>query len=143
MLELAVVVDGFWVDLTRTRVVGDANEQQRSAYRAVLAAHRAAMAAMRPGATGAQVDAIARNIITGAGFGDGFVHHTGHGIGFRYHEPHPTLMPGWDTALEAGMASTLEPGIYLDGLGGMRREENLLITEVGAEYLSSFNYSLE
>lgn len=143
VLELAAVVDGFWVDLTRTRTVGTADEQQRSAYEAILAAHRAAFAAVHPGATGTEVDAAARNTISDAGWGNGFVHHTGHGIGFRYHEPHPTLMPGQDTPLEVGMVSTLEPGIYMAGLGGLRREENLLITEGGPEYLSTFDHHLE
>jgi Xaa-Pro dipeptidase len=136
ILELGVVVDGYWADLTRTCAVGQPSERQRAVHAAVLAAHDAAFAALRPGITGAAADHAARASIVAAGYGAYFPHQTGHGLGFRYHESRPLLHPAYTGSLAAGMVVTVEPGIYLPGELGLRIEDDVLITAGGAEYLS-------
>jgi Xaa-Pro aminopeptidase len=136
ILELGVVVDGYWADLTRTYAVGQPSDRQRAIHGAVLAAHDAAFAALRPGVTGAAADHAARTTIAAAGFGAYFPHQTGHGLGFRYHESRPLLHPAYTRLLAAGMVVTVEPGIYLPGEFGLRIEDDVLITADGAEYLS-------
>lgn len=142
MLELAVVADGFWCDRTRTCVVGKPTAEQARAYDAIMRAQAAASAAIHPGVTAEFVDAAARNVIAEAGYGDGFFHSTGHGLGFRYHEPLPIIEPGVQTVLEPGMVLTIEPGIYLPGLGGMRLEDDFVVTENGAECLGPADNAL-
>jgi Xaa-Pro dipeptidase len=142
VLELATVVDGYWCDLTRTLVAGEADARQEEMYGAILAAHAAVMEEARPGMTGAAVDALARGEIERCGFGDLFIHHTGHGLGFRYHEPQPFLHPDGAEPIEGGMVSSVEPGLYLEGYGGLRLEENVVFTPDGAELLSVFNTAL-
>ena len=100
------------------------------------------MAAIRPGVLASQVDKAARDVIGKAGLGSYFIHHTGHGLGLRYHEPEPFLHPGVDAPLEAGMVSSVEPGIYIQGWGGMRCEDNILVTETGVEILSEYSREL-
>lgn len=135
MLELAVVADGFWCDRTRVCVAGTPTAKQSAAFDAVMRAQAAAVKAIRPGVTAESVDAAARAVIREAGFEDGFFHSTGHGLGFRYHEPIPIIEPGVTTLLETGMVITIEPGIYLPGIGGLRMEDDFAVTETGAEYL--------
>ena len=143
VLELATVVDGYWSDLTRTLVAGaPPSARQDELYAAIVAAHEAVMSAARPGMTGAAVDALARREIERRGFGAYFLHHTGHGLGFRYHEPHPFLHPANEDLVEEGMVSSLEPGLYVEGFGGLRLEENIVLTENGAELLSVFPTAL-
>ncbi|MEI6386623.1 MAG: Xaa-Pro peptidase family protein [Spirochaetota bacterium] len=135
MLELAVVADGFWCDRTRVHVAGSPNSRQLAAFEAIMMAQASAAGAIRAGVTAGAVDSAAREVIGAAGFGDGFFHSTGHGLGFRYHEPIPVIEPGVTTILEAGMVITIEPGIYLPGLGGLRMEDDFLVTEAGSECL--------
>jgi Xaa-Pro dipeptidase len=143
LLELATVVDGYWSDLTRTLVAGVVpSARQEELYAAVLAAHDATMRAARPGMTGAEVDALARGEIERRGLGAYFLHHTGHGLGFRYHEPHPFLHPMNEEHVEEGMVSSIEPGLYLAGFGGLRLEENVVFTASGVELLSVFPTAL-
>jgi len=143
LLELATVVDGYWSDLTRTLVAGGApTSRQQDLYAAILAAHRAVMGAARPGMTGAQVDALARGALDDHGVGGHFVHHTGHGLGFRYHEPHPFLHPANEGEVREGMVTSIEPGLYIDGFGGLRLEENVVFTSGGVERLSNFDTDL-
>lgn len=142
LLELATVVDGYWSDLTRTLVAGPASERQHEIYAAILAAHTEAMRAAHAGMTGAEVDALARAEVERRGFGRYFLHHTGHGLGFRYHEPHPFLHPANREVIEEGMVSSVEPGIYIEGFGGIRLEENVVFTEHGIELLSVYDTSL-
>jgi Xaa-Pro dipeptidase len=143
LLELATVVDGYWSDLTRTLVAGaPPDARQDELYAAILAAHEAVMSAARPGMTGAAVDALARREIERRGFGAYFLHHTGHGLGFRYHEPHPFLHPANEDVVEEGMVSSLEPGLYVEGFGGLRLEENIVFAENGVELLSVFPTAL-
>lgn len=142
MLELGTCADGYWSDHTRTVVAGEATGRQREALQAVLTAQGAAFAAAKPGATGAEVDTASRAACTAAGF-EQFPHHTGHGTGFRYHESRPQLVPGSDHVLEAGMVIVTEPGIYEEGLGGFRWEDNAVVSADGARRLAETSYGLD
>lgn len=142
MLELGTVVDGYWSDHTRTVVAGTATEHQRSAMAAVLAAQEAAFAAAVPGATGDAVDRAARDVCAAAGF-EQFPHHTGHGVGFRYHEAMPWLTKGSEQELAAGMVVVAEPGIYAEGLGGFRSEDDAVVTARGAVRLAETSFGLD
>ena len=142
LLELATVADGWWSDLTRTRVAGAARPEDLEKWQAVVDAQAAAFAAIRPGVASNAVDRAARRVIEMRGLGAYFIHHTGHGLGLRYHEPEPFLHPAVDAVLEAGMVSSVEPGIYIPNWGGMRCEDNILVTETGVEILSEFSREL-
>ncbi|MBK9120815.1 MAG: aminopeptidase P family protein [Phycisphaerales bacterium] len=136
----AIVVDsvtryrGYFNDLTRTWVLGTPGTQVRSAYRAVRTAQAAAIEAARPGVAAGELDAIARRVITEAGFGPCFVHRLGHGIGLECHEP-PYLVAGNGEPLRAGMCMTVEPGIYVPGEFGIRIEDDIIITADGCEVI--------
>lgn len=142
MLELGTVADGYWADHTRTVVAGKATDRQREAMAAVFAAQAAAFAAARPGTTGGEVDATSRAACAEAGF-EQFPHHTGHGVGFRYHETMPWITKGSEQLLEANMTIVTEPGVYEDGLGGFRWEDNAVVTENGALRLVETDYDLD
>lgn len=142
MLEMGTVADGYWSDHTRTVVAGKATSRQREAFDAAREAAAAGFAACIPGATGGAVDAAARASCSSAGF-EQFPHHTGHGVGFRYHESLPQLVPGSDHVLEANMVVVTEPGIYEPGLGGFRWEDNAVVTASGAIPLVTTDYGLD
>jgi len=142
MLELGTAADGYWADHTRTVVAGTATDRQREAMSAVFEAQHAAFDAARPGATGGDVDAASREACAAAGF-EQFPHHTGHGVGFRYHEAMPWITKGSDQVLELGMTIVTEPGIYEDGLGGFRWEDNAVVTPDGAVRLVETEYGLD
>ncbi len=135
VIELAVVADGYWADLTRTAVAGTPNDGQQRLFSAQRAAYEAAFAAMKPGTPAAAPDAAARRALDEFGLREQFCHHTGHGVGFRYHEPIPFVHPDSTGLLEAGMVTSLEPGLYDASFGGIRVEDNILITSRGAERL--------
>jgi Xaa-Pro aminopeptidase len=144
MIELGTVVDGYWSDLTRTIVAdGNATARQREIYETLLDGQQADLIADRPGTRGEVVDAVGRQIIAERGFGQYFVHHTGHGIGFRYHEPYPLLAPGSRHTIAAGNVHSIEPGIYIPGFGGMRVEDDVVVLDSGAEYLSRTTFGLD
>jgi Xaa-Pro dipeptidase len=143
LLELATVADGWWSDLTRTRAAGAAKPEDLQKWEVVVAAQQASIAAIRPGVPCNQVDKAGRDLIVKAGLGQYFIHHTGHGVGLRYHEPEPFLHPDVATPLEAGMVSSVEPGIYIEGWGGMRCEDNILVTDTGAEVFSEYSRRLD
>ena len=126
---------GYHSDMTRTVAVGTADEEMRRVYDAVLEAEEAAVAAVRPGMKSGDLDAIARGILERHGLGEAFSHSLGHGVGLGIHEG-PGLRKGTDTALEAGMVITVEPGAYLPGVGGVRIEDLVLVTSEGYEVLS-------
>jgi Xaa-Pro aminopeptidase len=127
---------GYRSDCTRTYVVGGAADARTSEWYGVLqAAQAAATAAVRPGVTCAQVDAAARDVITGAGWGEHFIHRTGHGIGLDTHEA-PYIVAGNDRPLEPGMAFSVEPGIYLAGEAGARIEDIVVCTDDGVRVLN-------
>lgn len=128
---------GWYVsDLTRTFPIGSMPPKLTRAWDAVCAAHAAAIHAVRPGIRAADVDQVARDIIKRAGFGDHFGHALGHGIGLKVHEP-PRLGEESKDELIPGMVVTIEPGIYLPGVGGIRLEDDVLVTEAGHDVLSS------
>jgi Xaa-Pro aminopeptidase len=111
-------------------------------YDSILTAHGAVMSNARSGMTGAEIDALARAEIESWDWGHLFVHHTGHGLRFRCHEQQPFLGPGNGDIVEVGMVSSVEPGLYVEGWGGMRLEENVFFTEDGAELSSVFESGL-
>jgi Xaa-Pro aminopeptidase len=136
MLELGVVADGYYADLTRMRAAGRISAEAQEAYRAVREAQQAAVQAVRPGVAWAEVDAAARGTLRRHGYGDAFVHHTGHGLGFRYHEAIPFLHPEARGVLEEGMVTSIEPGIHGPGYGGIRIEDNVAVGADGPVILS-------
>jgi Xaa-Pro aminopeptidase len=143
MLELGTVADGYWSDHTRTVVAGTASPQLLEAYDAVQGAVAAGFAAARPGATGDDVDRASREACAAAGFVQ-FPHHTGHGTGFRYHESRPQLVPGSTHVLSVGNVIITEPGIYSSDLnGGVRHEDNAVVTDAGAVVLATTDYSFD
>jgi Xaa-Pro aminopeptidase len=143
MLELGTVADGYWSDHTRTVVAGTASPRLREAYDAVRAAASAGFAAAKPGATGDDVDRASREACAAAGFTQ-FPHHTGHGTGFRYHESRPQLVPGGTHVLSAGNVIITEPGVYEAELnGGVRFEDNAVVTANGAVVLATTDYDFE
>ncbi len=136
LLDFGAQVDGYCADLTRTVVVGArADERQRTIYELVRAAQRRALDHLRPGLTGREGDALAREVIAARGFGDAFGHSLGHGLGLEVHEA-PRLAPTADAPLPAHAVVTVEPGIYLPGWGGVRLEDDVYLGPDGAALLS-------
>ncbi len=129
-------------DLTRVIVTGRISPKLRKIYGVVLKAQLAAIDAIRPGKTCEQVDAVARGIITRAGFGKAFGHGLGHGTGLEIHEA-PRLAVGQKTKLRPGMIVTVEPGVYVPGWGGVRIEDDVLVTRTGHEVLSDVPKQLD
>ncbi len=138
VIDIGAEVDGYHGDLTRTVCFGEPNEpeQFRAVYATVLAAQVTAEAGIRPGLSLVEADALARDVITAAGYGDLFGHGLGHGVGLQIHEtPLLSRLAGTAT-VKPGMVITIEPGIYIPGWGGVRIEDVVLITENGAEVLT-------
>lgn len=135
-LDFGARVAGYCSDLTRTVVLGRASARQTEVYSTVLNAQSAAIAAIRAGVEGSEVDRVARDLIASRGFGDYFGHGLGHGLGRVVHD-HPALSPRQAPVLRAGMVVTVEPGVYIPGWGGVRIEEDVLVTEAGCEVLTS------
>lgn len=150
MVDDGCVAEGYQSDLTRTFVLGKATDKMKRVFDIVSAAQRAALAAARPGVSLASVDAAARKVVVDAGFGPGFTyftHRLGHGLGMDMHE-WPYLvehnMYGWDSpTLQPGMVFSNEPGIYIPGEFGIRLEDDMVITENGAELLTPPSRSIE
>jgi Xaa-Pro aminopeptidase len=136
VLDLGARVDGYCADMTRTVVVGAPDEWQSQIHQAVHEAQRNGVDAVRPGAVAGAVDAAARSAIERAGFGDRFVHSTGHGIGLQVHEA-PLLGAGSTGRIEQSSIVTVEPGIYLPGRGGVRIEDTVLVGPDGAVPLTT------
>ncbi len=129
--------NGYVADLTRTFALGPVSDELQRLYALVLAANAAGRAAARPGATCASVDQAARRVIADGGYGDYFVHRVGHGLGLEGHED-PSMHGRNELPLAPGMTFTVEPGIYVPGLGGVRIEDDVVVTADGAESLSDF-----
>jgi Xaa-Pro aminopeptidase len=140
VLDFGGVLDGYCSDLTRTVSVGQPSPDALRLHAAVRDAQSAAIDAVRPGMTTADVDAAARQVLVGHGLGEAFGHGTGHGLGLDVHEEPRVGKPRSDVApvrLEPGMVFTIEPGAYLAGFGGVRIEDDVLVTETGCEVLTS------
>lgn len=140
-VDLGAVINGYVSDITRTFALGPLDPELERAYDLVLAANQAACQAARPGVTAEQLDEVARAVIREGGFGPQFTHRTGHGIGLEVHEE-PYIVAGNQLVLQPGYAFTVEPGIYLPGKGGIRIEDNVVITESGAKVLTSYRRDL-
>lgn len=123
---------GYCSDMTRTLVMGRASDRQREIYDTVLRAQKRALAGIRPGMTGREIDALARDVIKEAGYGDCFGHALGHSVGLDIHEK-PVFSPREETVIQPGMVITVEPGIYIENFGGVRIEDVVIITEDGCE----------
>ncbi|MGN4124616.1 M24 family metallopeptidase [Lysinibacillus sphaericus] len=134
-LDYGALYNGYISDMTRTVAVGEPSAKLVDMYNAVLASQLLALEKVGPGLTGIQADAIARDYLTEKGYGEAFGHSLGHGIGLEVHEG-PGLSMRSETVLEPGMAVTIEPGVYLPGIGGLRIEDDILITETGNELLT-------
>lgn len=134
-MDFGCVFEGYCSDMTRTVVVGSANEKQKEIYDTVLKAQTAAIDAAKEGVSCSAVDLTARNIISKTGYGENFGHGLGHSVGIEIHE-NPTFSPGCDTVLKNGHVITVEPGIYVDGFGGVRIEDLIVIEEGKARNLT-------
>ena len=135
LIDFGAQLDGYCSDLTRTVVVGRADDRQREVYAVVEAAQRRAREGVRAGMTGREADALAREVIAQRGYGEAFGHSLGHGLGLEVHEA-PRLSPTAEGVLPAGAVVTIEPGIYLPGWGGVRLEDDVLLAPDGPECLS-------
>jgi Xaa-Pro dipeptidase len=137
LIELATCVNGYWSDLTRTAAVGSPNAELVQILSIVRDAQQSAIDAVGPGVSAGHIDALARDKIAGHGLSSFFTHHTGHHVGFRYHDPGFGIFPGESAKLEPGMVITIEPGVYVpERGGGARIEDNVLVTASGHEVLS-------
>lgn len=137
LVDAGAIVDGYCSDCTRTFAVGEVSDSLRHVYEVVREAQQAGLDAVRPGASGREVDAAARVVIAGAGYGESFGHGLGHGLGLLVHEA-PNLRPESEELLAPGNVVTVEPGIYLSGVAGVRIEDLVVVTEDGFEVLTSF-----
>ena len=135
VIDMGAQVDGYCSDITRTVVVGEPDEMFHKIYNIVLGAQLTAIHTVRPGLTGEECDALSRDVISEAGYGDNFGHSLGHGVGLAVHE-NPRVGPRADNVLERDMVFTVEPGIYLTGWGGVRIEDIVILGEDGATVLS-------
>ncbi|SMP28574.1 Xaa-Pro aminopeptidase [Laceyella tengchongensis] len=134
-LDFGAFYQGYASDITRTVMLGRPSEKQKEIYDIVLEACNRTIAALRPGMTGKEADAVARDYISAHGYGDFFGHSTGHGLGMEVHEL-PMLSSRGDVVLQPNMVVTVEPGIYLPEVGGVRIEDDVVITETGCEALN-------
>ena len=141
LIDMGACRDGYMSDMTRMLFVGDPPRKIRNMYRAVLDAQLAAIGAVREGAATRKVDGEARRVLKSAGFEKAFVHSTGHGLGLEIHEC-PRVGRKDKTRLQAGMVITIEPGAYVEGLGGIRIEDTVLVTKQGCEVLTPTNKEL-
>jgi Xaa-Pro aminopeptidase len=135
LIDMGANVAGYASDMTRTFAVGKLDQKKRRMYRAVLESQLAALQAVRPGVTCAHVDGAARRVLRGFGMDKLFIHSTGHGLGLEIHE-RPRIGRKEATKLEAGMAITIEPGVYQEGLGGVRIEDTVVVTPGGCQILT-------
>jgi len=145
LIDTGASLHGYRSDITRTFVVGHIDDEVARAWETVARAQQAAFAAIRPGARCGDVDAVARAVVTEAGFGDAdryFTHRLGHGIGLEVHEP-PYLVGGSDVVLAPGMTMSNEPGIYVPGAFGIRLEDIVLVTETGADVFGAWPDALQ
>jgi Xaa-Pro aminopeptidase len=143
LIDWGALYRGYCSDLTRTLVIGRVSARIKQIHKVVLAAQEAAIKFLRPGVTTMQADRVARDVIDAAGFKDQFGHGLGHGIGREIHELPSMRNTGGEEELRPGMIVTVEPGIYLPGEGGVRIEDDVLITHSGCEVLSTLDRTFE
>lgn len=147
MIDFGCVYEGYHSDITRTIFIGQENKEDAKQvellkiYNIVNVALEKAILEVKDGATCKQVDFAARSVIEQAGYGENFPHSTGHGLGLEIHEA-PRISYKSDEVLKEGMVVTIEPGIYIEGLGGVRIEEDVLVTKDGCEILTSVSTKL-
>lgn len=141
VLDLGAILAHYCSDITRTFFVGRAPRRIREWYRAVQEAQAAAVAAVGPGVACGAVDAAARNVLAGYRLGQYFVHSTGHGLGLQVHE-WPRIAKGKPQRLEPGNVITIEPGVYVEGVGGIRIEDDVAVSAHGSEVLTRFSRDL-
>lgn len=137
LLDLGVIYNGYCSDITRTVAFGCPSEEQITIYNTVRTANEQAIATVKPGIRAMDLDKIARNIITAAGYGEYFTHRLGHGLGISVHE-FPSITSTNDMLLEKNMVFTIEPGIYKTGIAGVRIEDDVVVTSEGVEVLTKF-----
>ncbi len=142
LIDWGAETDGYRSDMTRVVFTGKPSDTMREIYGVVLEAHDAAVAAIRPGVRCTKIDTVARSIIERAGHGERFGHSLGHGIGREIHEK-PRLAPTGRETLRRNMIVTVEPGIYVPGVGGVRIEDDILVTAAGRKRLNRLPRSLE
>lgn len=137
ILDGGALIGGYASDITRTIALGQPSDAARQIYALVQAANAAGKAVVRPGVSGEMIDHAARQVIAAAGYGDYFVHRTGHGLGLEVHEL-PNIVAGSSEPLAIGTTFTIEPGIYLPGVGGVRIEDDMVVTADGGRSLTNF-----
>jgi len=137
VVDCGAILGGYAADITRTFAFGELGPDMAHIYEVVRAANAAGRAQAGPRTPAEEVDRAARKVIEEAGYGEYFKHRTGHGLGLDVHEP-PYIVEGNERILKPGMTFTVEPGIYLPGQGGVRIEDDVLVTEDGAESLTMF-----
>lgn len=142
LFDLGVVVDGYCSDITRTIAFGEISEKQMEIYQTVLKAQLAAIEAIKPGVACSEVDLTARGIISAAGYGEYFPHRLGHGLGISIHE-YPSITEKNSLVLQEGMVFTVEPGIYVPKIAGVRIEDDVIVTANGCELLTKFPKELQ
>ena len=137
LIDFGARYNEYPADITRTFCQGKPTAQMRAMYDAVYAANKAAREFARPGVSCEEVDRVARRQIEAAGLGDYFIHRLGHGLGLSVHEL-PNIVEGNQQILEEGMVFTIEPGVYVPGVGGVRIEDNVVVSEEGINVLTSY-----
>ncbi|MFH2033245.1 MAG: M24 family metallopeptidase [Candidatus Margulisiibacteriota bacterium] len=142
MFDFGALYNGWRSDVTRTYVIGKPDKKQKAIWSLLLAAQRAAIKKVRQGQRCDAIDTAARSMIRKAGYGKNFRHSLGHGIGKRVHQA-PKIGPRNRNRLKAGQVITIEPGIYIDGWGGMRVEDMVLVTKLGCKVLTKLPKNLK
>ncbi|WP_210610281.1 M24 family metallopeptidase [Priestia flexa] len=142
LFDLGVVLDGYCSDITRTVAFGEISEKQQHMYETVNKALEAALSASKPGTRIGDLDMIARNLISEAGYGEYFPHRLGHGLGISVHE-FPSMNRTNDDILKEGMVYTIEPGVYIPNVGGVRIEDDVVITKDGNKPLTKYPKKLQ
>lgn len=141
IIDIGASLNGYMSDITRVVCAGEPEVEFLQVYEVVREANEKGRRAVRPGKAAGEVDAACRDFIAGTGYGENFIHRTGHGIGLSVHEP-PWIMRGSEFEIETGMTFSIEPGIYLPGRFGARVEDIVLVTDSGCETLTGFTHDL-